>query len=43
MSYINIKPIEGYEESVNENTDVQKEDEDPWNNYAADEEDDFEL
>ena len=43
MSYINIEPIEGYEEGVNENTDVQKEDEEPWNNYAADEEDDFEL
>ena len=43
MSYINIEPIEGYEESVNENTNVQKEDEEPWNKYAADEEDDFKL
>ena len=43
MSYINIEPIEGYEESVNENTDVQKEDEESWNKYAAGEEDDFEL
>ena len=43
MSYINIEPIEGYEESVNENTDEQKEDEEVWNKYEADEEDDFEL
>ena len=40
MSYINIEPIEGYKESVNENTDEQKEDEEAWNKYAADEEDD---
>ena len=43
MSYINIEPIEGCEESVNENTDEQKEDEEAWNKYAADEENDFEL
>ena len=42
MSYINIEPIEGYEESVNENTDEEKEDEEAWNKYATDE-DDFEL
>ena len=43
MSYINIEPIEGYDKSVNENTDEQKEDEEAWNKYATDEEDDFEL
>ena len=31
LSYINIEPIEGYEESVNENADEQKEDEEAWN------------
>ena len=43
MSYINIEPIEGYEESVNENTDEQGKDEEAWNKYATDEEDDFKL
>ena len=36
MSYINIEPIEGYEESVNENTDEQGKDEEAWNKYATD-------
>ena len=43
MSYINIEPTEGYEESVNENTDEQGKDEEAWNKYATDEEDDFKL
>ena len=41
MSYINIEPIEGYEESVNENTADQGKDEEAWNKYATDEEDEF--
>ena len=40
---LTLNPQQGHEESVNENTDEQKEDEEAWNKYAADEEDDFEL